>query len=95
MIKAILAIVALTSLAQVLPSCGDSGSTEVIGWVEAKGVSRMSDGYYVTINGSDYAVPAYFWAQVKVGDLVKWDGTTWTIVKKAAGLAPFRFSRNS
>ncbi len=89
MIKAILLVVVLTALAQVLPACGgDNESTAVIGWVEAKRVDRISGGYVVVINDTDYDVPAYFWAQVNVGDLVKWDGKTWTIIKKAGVLSP-------
>ncbi len=85
MIKAILLVMVLASVAQFLPSCGDSDRT-VIGWVEAKHAQPSGDGYVITINNVDYQVPGYFWNEVKIGDLVKWDGKVWTIVRKA--LAP-------
>lgn len=83
MIKAILLVVVLASVAQILPSCGDSEQQTVIGWVEAKHAQASGDGYVIVINNVDYQVPGYFWNEVKIGDLVKWDGKVWTIVRKA------------
>lgn len=85
MMKLVLLAVALLSVAQILPSCGGNpeGST-VIGWVEAKGYDRFAGGYTVTILSEDYEVPWAFFQEVKVGDLVKWDGKVWTILKKAS-----------
>lgn len=85
MIKVVVLASLLISLAQMLPSCGggeDSGPV-VIGWVEAKHRDASADAWEVVINGAYYDVPAYFWDQVRVGDLVKWDGKVWTIVKRA------------
>ncbi len=88
MIKGILLIVALTSLGQILPSCGDQGGAEVIGWVEAKHRDAANDSYVVVINNIEYDVPGYFYTDVRVGDLVKWDGKVWTVVKRAGAHPP-------
>ena len=82
MLKTVLLVVMFTVLAQVFPSCGGEG-TEIVGWVEAKRVESTTRSFIIVINNVEYDVPAYFWSQVEVGDLVKWDGKTWTIVKKA------------
>ncbi len=84
MIKLVLLAVALLSIAQIAPSCGGDQSATVIGWVEAKGYDRFSGDYSVTILAQDYQVPWAFFQEVKVGDLVKWDGKVWTILKKAS-----------
>lgn len=83
MIKAVLLVVSLLSVAQAFPSCG--GEPEpVIGYVEAKGYDRASNAYTLTILGTEYEITWAFFQEVKVGDLVKWDGKTWTIIKKAS-----------
>jgi hypothetical protein len=87
MLKAVLLVVVATTLAQVFPSCGGE-KVEVVGWVERKGVDPSAHSFYVTINSVDYDVPGYFYQQVQMGDLVKWDGTTWTIVTKAGQPPP-------
>ncbi len=76
-------MVLFVSLAQVLPSC-DGRPTAVIGYVEEKRVDRRTGDFIIVVNSAEYNVPSVFWQQVNVGDLVKWDGTTWTIVKKAS-----------
>lgn len=83
--KFVLLFVLLTAVAQVFPSCENQQSNEpvVIGWVEEKHIDAFTRGYVIVINRAEYAVPVPFWSQVKVGDLVKWDGTIWTIVKRA------------
>lgn len=83
--KLVLLFVLLTAVAQVLPSCGNQQSNEpvVIGWVEEKTTDPFTRGYVIVINNVEYAVSFTFWNEVKVGDLVKWDGLVWTIVKKA------------
>lgn len=80
MLRVVLLVVLATTLAQAFPSCGEK--VEVVGWVEGKGIEPVGHTFYVTINSVDYDVPGYFWSQVQIGDLVKWDGITWTIVKK-------------
>jgi hypothetical protein len=81
--KSLLCIVLVVFVAQVFPSCQQG--QEVVGWVEEKFVSRSSGGpeYIIVINTVWYDVPYSFWAEVHVGDLVKYDGTQWTVVKKA------------
>lgn len=83
MSKVILLVIAATTFAQIVPSC-DGGSTEVVGWVEGKRVDRLAGAYLITINHAEYDVPGYFWADVRVGDLVKRDGLVWTIVKRGS-----------
>ncbi|MDR7426437.1 MAG: hypothetical protein QN152_13280 [Armatimonadota bacterium] len=73
-----------TTLAQVLPSCdGGGGGPKVIGWVEAKYARAADPQYVVVINGIEYAVPDDFFFKVEVGDLVKYEGGVWTIIRRA------------
>jgi len=91
MLKVALLVVLATTLAQTFPSCGGEEKTELVGWVEAKRVDAFGRGFLVVINYVEYEVPGYFYQQVEVGDLVKWDGMTWTIVKKrnaSTGILP-------
>ncbi len=86
MFRITLLLVALTTIAQIVPSCGGGGDDEgagVVGWVEMKKVEPGAHAFILVINSTDYEVPGYFWQQVEVGDLVKWDGRTWKIVKRA------------
>jgi hypothetical protein len=88
----VLAVVLLLALAQLIPSCGDQGDEgspprgQVIGWVDEKRQSRAEVlPYLLVINNLEYGVPYEFWMTVSIGDLVKYDGKTWTIVRKARG----------
>ncbi len=84
MIKVVVLASLLISLAQVFPSCsGEDSGPVVIGWVEGKHRDAAFDASEIVINSVSYDVPTYFWDQVRVGDLVKWDGKVWTIVKGA------------
>lgn len=85
MIKGVLLVALLASVAQVFPSCGGgtTGATVVVGWVEAKLVDHDAGAWLIVVNAQEYIVPSTFWREVQVGDLVKWDGTVWTIVRKA------------
>jgi len=79
----------VTSLAQIAPSCGGSetgrpGDALVIGTVEYKRVSQIERSYSIFVLATEYDVPFAFWQQVNVGDLVKWDGKVWTIVRRAS-----------
>ena len=95
MLKVVLLVVLATTLAQAFPSCGGGDeATQVVGWVEAKRIDSSSHDFLVVINSVEYTVPGYFYQQVEIGDLVKWDGTTWTLVKKRStsqGLSPMSF----
>ncbi len=84
MLRIVLLLTMITTVAQIFPSCGGEEGAQVVGWVEAKRVDSTGHSFVITINSTDYEVPGYFYAQVQVGDLVKWDGQTWTIVKKAS-----------
>lgn len=79
-----LLVVALFSLvAQIVPSC--DGGRDVVGWVEEKYVDRSVQGqaYVIVVNTVHYEVDFGFWNSVQVGDLVKYDGRLWSIVRKA------------
>jgi hypothetical protein len=86
MLKIVLLVALATTVAQALPSCGGGDATTegtgVVGWIEAKRIEQSNHAYLLVINSVEYEVPGYFYQQAEVGDLVKWDGTTWTIVRK-------------
>jgi len=48
--------------------------------------------YLIAVNGSPYAVPPGFYAQVKIGDVVKFNGKDWSIVKPGETTYPSRIS---
>lgn len=84
MIKLVVLVTVLASVAQALPGCdGGSSGILVIGWVEAKQFDRASGAHIIVINAVEYQVPGYFWVDVRIGDLVKYDGKTWAIVRRA------------
>jgi hypothetical protein len=89
----VLAVVALMTVAQLLPSCGNDARTgdggtgsraQVIGWIEEKRQRHYEFfPYMVVINGQEYGVPYDFYLEARVGDLVKYDGEKWTFVRRA------------
>lgn len=85
----VLAVVLLLAVAQLIPSCGDkdddaSDRPQVIGWVAEKRTrTTQTIPYLLVINQVEYGVPYEFYMVVGVGDLVKYDGIKWTIVRKA------------
>lgn len=90
----VLVVVAFLAVAQMIPSCGGrsgsgpapevGGQAQVIGWVEEKRTRVYETSpYMVVINQMEYGVPYEFWLAVGVGDLVKYQGGKWTIVRKA------------
>ena len=93
MIK-VLAVVALLSVAQIIPSCGGgpgssgepsvSSTAQVIGWVDEKRTRVWETvPWLVVINHIEYGVPYEFWTTVDVGDLIKLEGGKWSIIRKA------------
>jgi hypothetical protein len=90
MIK-VLAVVALMTVAQLLPSCSTDRNEEggiprgqIIGWIEEKRQrSHEVYPYMFVINSQEYGVPYEFWLEARVGDLVKFDGERWTFVRRA------------
>ena len=81
--KLLLFVALLVVIAQIVPSC-DSEGKEIVGWVEEKYVDKSGPGlqYVIVINHVQYEVLFGFWNKVEIGDLVKYDGTQWTILKK-------------
>jgi hypothetical protein len=86
----VLAVIVLLVLAQIIPSCGEreeagtgDGQPQVIGWVDEKR-TRITEvvPYLIVINQIEYGVPYEFWLSVNVGDLVKYQNGTWSIVRR-------------
>jgi hypothetical protein len=80
-------------MAQILPSCGDgpggSGDEpvrpDIIGWVDEKRTRIWETiPHIIVINQVEYGVPYDFWTSVNVGDLVKYEGGRWSIVRRAS-----------
>jgi hypothetical protein len=86
-------VVVLLVVAQILPSCGggpgESGEEparpDVIGWVDEKRTRVWETiPHIIVINQVEYGVPYDFWTSVNVGDLVKYEGGRWSIVRRAS-----------
>lgn len=91
MLKVLLVVSLVTSLAQIVPSCGGGeaskpGGAVVLGVVESKRLFNPERSFTITVLSTEYEVPYAFWQTVNVGDFVRWDGTTWTIVRRAQWL---------
>lgn len=94
MIK-VLAVIALLSVAQILPSCGGRQSStdestvggsqpQVIGWIDEKRTRVWeTTPHMIVINQQEYGVPYEFWLSVDIGDLVKYQDGRWSIVRRA------------
>lgn len=80
----LMVIVGALAFGQLAPSCGEEERT-VVGWVERKFPAPGRDAVVIVINHVEYAVPPEFYDEVRVGDLVKFEGGIWTIVKRAKG----------
>jgi hypothetical protein len=97
MLKVMLVVFLATSLAQIVPSCGGGsesrlpGGALVIGTVESKRLIQAERTFTITVLSTEYDVPYAFWQQVNVGDLVRWDGTVWTIIRRGSGLGRFGY----
>ncbi len=42
----------------------------------------------ISINGTTYLVPPTFYNEIRVGDTVKYDGKSWSVVKRAGQPGP-------
>lgn len=80
--KLLLVLILSFALTQVIPSC--DGGSEVVGWIDEKYIDRSIQGqrYMIVINTIHYDVDFGFWNSVQIGDLVKFDGAKWSIVRK-------------
>jgi hypothetical protein len=79
-VKVLLFVVVLSVFAaDISVGCGQG---YVYGPVTQK-YNTPNENFLISINGTAYAVPQDFYYKVKVGDTVKFDGKTWTIVKAA------------
>ena len=79
----LMVMVGALGLAQIAPSCGGDEERTIVGWVERKFPAPGLNRLIIVINNVEYDVPPEFYAEVKVGDLVKFEGGLWKIVKKA------------
>jgi hypothetical protein len=86
-------VVVLLVVAQILPSCGggpggsgdESSGPDVVGWVDEKRTRVWETiPHIIVINQIEYGVPYDFWTSVNVGDLVKYEGGRWSIVRRAS-----------
>lgn len=60
------------------------GQGYVYGPVDQKYTTGGDSGsYLISVNGTPYEVPMSFYYSVRVGDVVKFDGRSWRIVKRA------------
>lgn len=67
--------------ADVTVGCGQG---YVYGPVDQKYTTGGDTGsYLISVNGTPYEVPMSFYYSVQVGDVVKFDGRSWSIVKRA------------
>ena len=82
-VTALVFVLALSMLAADI-SVGCAGKGYVYGVVQAKFAGTGdNDMSVLQIASESYTVPAGFYSEVQVGDLVRFDGKTWTIVKSA------------
>jgi hypothetical protein len=83
-----LLFVALLSLLAADVSVG-CGNAYVYGPVEQKYSSNAQEAdSMILVGGQTYLVPQYFYSQLQVGDIVRFNGRAWSIVKKADGTVP-------
>jgi hypothetical protein len=60
------------------------GQGYVYGPVDQKYATGGDTGsYLISVNGTPYEVPMSFYYSVRVGDVVKFDGRSWSVVKQA------------
>lgn len=87
MVRAVLFVALLCFLAaDFTMGCGQG---YVYGPVTQKyGTTGDRDQYTIAVAGTPYLVPADFWYKVQIGDTVKFDGRSWTIVKREGQPAP-------
>lgn len=86
-IKTLVFVALLAALAADLSvGCGQG---YVYGPVTQKFTSGEGvDQTQLAVNGDPYLVPYSFYQQVRIGDIVKFDGKEWTIVKRAGAITP-------
>ena len=80
----VLLFIAMLSVLAADVSIG-CGNEYVYGPVDQKFTANSDEGAgysRILVNQKPYEVPQTFWNQVEVGDTVKFNGKTWSIVKK-------------
>jgi|SRR5215469_2228325 len=81
--------VAILSLLAADVSVGCGANAYVYGPVEQKYTTGSDEGEkLILIGGQTYQVPPTFFAEVSVGDTVKYNGRVWTVVKRAGAPVP-------
>lgn len=85
----VLVFVAVLSLLAADISVGCGKGAYVYGPVEQKFVTSSNEpDRTILISGQPYDVPRYFYDIVSIGDWVRFNGRTWSIVKRADGSVP-------
>jgi hypothetical protein len=83
MMQRILALLMVGTMLTLAPSAGLGAGPAVDGSVTQKFVSRGDDASVrIAVDGTPYEVPLGFYRVVQVGDIVHFDGTTWTITSR-------------
>ena len=89
----VLVFVVLLSFLAADMSVGCGRAAYVFGQVEQKfSPTSQETDRLVMISGQTYLVPPLFFSQIDVGDTVKFNGSKWSIVKKADGTVPAQSS---
>ena len=86
----VLLFVALLSFLAADFSVGCGRQAYVFGPVEQKFVTGGQEeaDKLILVGGQTYLVPPSFFNQIAVGDTVKYNGSQWSIVKRADGTVP-------
>jgi hypothetical protein len=81
--------VAILSLLAADFSVGCGSQAYVYGPVTQKfATSSQEANRFIEVNGTQYEVPFTFYAEVQVGDTVRFNGKQWSIVKRATAPKP-------
>jgi hypothetical protein len=78
----VLVFVALLSLLAADITVGCGSQAYVYGPVTQKYVVSGETDKFIMVEGRTYAVPDTFYYNVNVGDVVKYNGKQWSVVKK-------------
>jgi hypothetical protein len=86
-VSALIFVIALSALAaDISVGCGQPYVYGVVSQKYPR--TGENDVWMLQIADESWGVPENFWHQVQLGDTVKFDGKTWSIVKTANGTVP-------
>ena len=84
----VLFVVGLLSVLAADVTVGCGGQDYVYGSVTQKINAGHEQNNTIMVNGSPFEVPLDFFEQVQVGDMVRFNGKEWSIVKPGQSSAP-------